>query len=177
MPSVESDAATVARQLGRPVVPFTRVAARCPFGAPAVVETPPYSVDGTPFPTRLYLTCPSLRRRVGALEDAGLIRALEARVAASPGARDRLAAAQAADRRARAAAFAADPPAAAPLDGGASLEHRGIAGAGDDRRLKCLHAHAALALAEPAHLVGTWVLWRALPAGWCAGVEGCRSAG
>ena len=42
-------------------------------------------------------------------------------------------------------------------DGGTSLE-LGIGGSGNPRRLKCLHAHAAYALARPGYLVGERIL-------------------
>jgi hypothetical protein len=42
-------------------------------------------------------------------------------------------------------------------DGGASLE-LGIGGSSNPRRLKCLHAHAAYALARPAYRLGESVL-------------------
>jgi hypothetical protein len=169
------DREAVARQLGREPAPFVRVAARCPFGHPAVVENAPYRPDGTPFPTSHYLTCPGLRRAVSRLEDEGVIGELEAAIGASPAARAALAAAQAHERRVRAAADAALARGAPRLDDGESSA-RGIAGTGDDRRLKCLHAHAALALAWPGHVLGEWVLWRALPGGWCAGPGACVPA-
>ena len=42
-------------------------------------------------------------------------------------------------------------------DGGASLG-LGIGGSANPRRLKCLHAHVAYALAHPAHVLGAQVL-------------------
>ena len=42
-------------------------------------------------------------------------------------------------------------------DGGSSLE-LGIAGSANPRRLKCLHAHAAFALANPGYRLGERVL-------------------
>ena len=57
------DLAVLERQLGRPPRAFRRVAVRCPFGAPAVVEQEPFDADGEPFPTQFWLTC---RHLVGA---------------------------------------------------------------------------------------------------------------
>ena len=54
------DRVLVERQLGRRPRAFLRVAARCPFGAPAATEQSPYDDAGDPFPTTYYLTCPYL---------------------------------------------------------------------------------------------------------------------
>ena len=54
------DRTIVARQLGRSPRAFRRVAARCPFGLPAVTEQDPYDAHGEPFPTTYYVTCPHL---------------------------------------------------------------------------------------------------------------------
>ena len=67
------DRAAVARQLGRPPHPFIRVAARCPFGYPAVIENLPYDERGRPFPTLFYVSCPSLVAAVDRLESAGAV--------------------------------------------------------------------------------------------------------
>ena len=48
------------------------------------------------------------------------------------------------------------------LDGGASLAF-GIGGTARDGSVKCLHAHAAFALAEPGYLLGERVLAEAAP--------------
>jgi hypothetical protein len=60
------DRETVARQLGREPRPF-RVAARCPYGAPSVIENEP----GRDMPTRFWVTCPSLVREISRVESAG----------------------------------------------------------------------------------------------------------
>src|SRR5450759_3859009 len=66
------DRSIVGAQIGREPRAFLRVAARCPFGFPAVTEQKPYDDEGKPFPTGFYLTCPELvaasldwRRRAG----------------------------------------------------------------------------------------------------------------
>jgi hypothetical protein len=48
------------------------------------------------------------------------------------------------------------------LDGGASLA-LGIGGTARDGAVKCLHAHAAFALAQPGYLLGDAVLAEAAP--------------
>ncbi|HXG75374.1 MAG TPA: DUF501 domain-containing protein, partial [Gaiellaceae bacterium] len=65
------DRTLVALQLGREPRAFRRVAARCPFGLPAVSEQEPYDRRGRPFPTTYYLTCPHLVAAVSRLEAAG----------------------------------------------------------------------------------------------------------
>ena len=53
-------------------------------------------------------------------------------------------------------------PAPVMLDGGASLA-LGIGGTARDGAVKCLHAHAAFALAQPGYLLGDRVLAEAAP--------------
>ncbi|MBM3677163.1 MAG: DUF501 domain-containing protein, partial [Actinobacteria bacterium] len=79
---VVDDRAAAALQLGRTPRAFHRVAARCPFGRPAVTEQEPYDVDGRPFPTMYYLTCRALVASVSRLEAAGGVECWTARLAA-----------------------------------------------------------------------------------------------
>src|ERR1700760_2492552 len=65
------DRAIVERQLGRPPRAFRRVAVRCPFGRPAVVEQDAFAADGAPFPTQFWLTCPPLPAQLARREAAG----------------------------------------------------------------------------------------------------------
>jgi uncharacterized protein len=65
-----SDYDAVARQLGRPPRPF-RVAARCPFGLPSVIE----NKRAQNMPTSFWITCPSLDRAIARLESVGGVRA------------------------------------------------------------------------------------------------------
>ncbi len=62
--------AIIAVQLGREPRDVSGVAARCPFGCPAVIETRPWLSGGAPNPTLLYLTCPVLVTAVSRLEAA-----------------------------------------------------------------------------------------------------------
>ena len=135
-----TDEEIVARQLGRPPRAFRGVAVRCPFGRPAVTEQAPYDDAGHPFPTQFWVTCPHLVAAISRLEAAGGVdrwsRAArdDAELAAS------LASAQDSQRRAR-------PELAA-----------GIGGSTRDGSLKCLHAHAAFALARPGYELGDRIL-------------------
>lgn len=143
------DRALVERQLGRPPRAFLRVAVRCQYGRPAVTEQAPYDPAGEPFPTTYYLTCPHLVAAVSRLEAAGGVERWSERAAAAPelaASLERASAEQRALRRELAAG-------AVGRDGGASLG-LGIGGARSPRRLKCLHAHVAYALARPGYLLG-----------------------
>ena len=148
-----ADRDLVERQIGRTPRAFRRVAARCPFGWPAVTEQDPYGAGGVPFPTTYYLTCRHLIAAVSRLEAAGGVERWSDVVAASPDLTADLAAATDAQRRIRCAL--ADGRTGA--DGGASLE-TGIGGSRNPAQLKCLHAHVAFALAQPGYEVGEAIL-------------------
>jgi uncharacterized protein len=147
------DKVVVARQLGRTPRAFRRVAVRCPFGLPAVTEQEPYDPAGEPFPTTYYLTCPHLVASVSRLEAAGGVERWsdaarsEAALAAS------LEQATEEQRTIR-HSLAGE---STGRDGGASLD-LGIGGSGRSGSLKCLHAHAAYALAHPGYELGERIL-------------------
>ena len=151
-----ADQAAVAAQLGRPPRAVRAVAARCPCGLPAVVQTAPRLPDGTPFPTLYYLTCARLTSRIGTLEAEGRMREMTERLASDP----ELAAAY---RRAH-ESYLAERDALEPL--GTQVSAGGMPG-----RVKCLHVHVAHALAagpgvnpfgdETLAEVGDW--WTAGP--------------
>ena len=150
---MDDDRATVARQIGREPRAFRRVAFRCPFGRPAVTEQSPYDPAGEPFPTTYYLTCRHLVAAVSRLEAGGGVERWTRAAEDDPElARSRLRAddEQRAIRRSLAAG-------ATGADGGASLE-LGVGGAGRTGSLKCLHAHAAFALATGGYELGDRIL-------------------
>jgi uncharacterized protein len=146
---LESDRQLVARQLGREPRALRRVAVRCPFGSPAVTEQSPYSPEGEPFPTTYYVTCRHLVAAVSRLEAAGAVERWTAAVKADPELAASLAGADEEQRRIRRELAAG----ATGRDGGASLDF-GVAGARRSGSLKCLHAHAAFALARPGYALG-----------------------
>ncbi len=147
------DRAAVELQLGRPPRAFRRVAARCPYGRPAVTEQAPYDEDGRPFPTTYWLTCRHLVAAIARVEAAGGVERWTERVRGD----DELAASVvAADAEQRAIREAIAGAGGAP-DAGASLA-LGVGGAGRAGSLKCLHAHAAFALARPGYRVGEEIL-------------------
>ncbi len=131
------------------------MAVRCPYGRPAVVEQPAYLADGTPFPTTYYLTCPHAVGRIDALETAGGVDRYERLVADDAAAAASYRAGAARQRELRRAA-------ARMADAGASLA-LGIGGTSRPGAVKCLHAHAAFALAQPDYALGRRILTEAAP--------------
>lgn len=67
--SYSQDHEAVARQLGRDPRPF-RVASRCPFGLPGVIENEP----SRNMPTRFWITCPHLDKAIAQVESVGGVR-------------------------------------------------------------------------------------------------------
>jgi uncharacterized protein len=134
------DKRVVSWQLGRPARAFRRVAARCAYGFPAVTEQAPYGDDGTPFPTTYYLTCPWLVTEIARLEAGGGVERFSRAAAENAELALSLADADAEQRRLRPEL---------PV---------GIAGSRTRENLKCLHAHAAFALARPGYSLGERIL-------------------
>ena len=143
------DQAVVAVQLGRSLRSIIEVVSRCHLGLPVVAAVPPVLDDGTPFPTRFWLTCPLAIRRVARLESAGGVKRLEAKATADP----TFGAALADAHR----AYAEERDTLAPSDAG-RRPRGGVGGA--TTGVKCLHAHYAHARAGGSNPVG------ALVAGW-----------
>jgi hypothetical protein len=127
-----ADQAAVTRQLGRPPRGARAVAHRCPCGLPDVIA---------PFPTLYYLTCVRACAAASRLEAGGLMRDMNARLAADEGLREGYLTAHLAyaTRRAATAAAAGVPPLPpdAPTAGGMP------------DRVKCLHALVAHERAVP----------------------------
>ena len=134
-PLSEADLAAVAAQLGRTPRGARAVAHRCPCGLPDVVETSPRLADGTPFPTLYYLTCPRATGAVSTLESAGLMREMNAQLAADPELADRY---RAAHERYLARREQIDHV----------PEIAGVSAGGMPTRVKCLHVHVGQSLAE-----------------------------
>lgn len=140
-----NDREIVERQLGRSPRAFRRVTVRCPFGRPAVTEQAPFDIGGTPFPTQFWLTCSHLAMQLARLEAAGGVERWSAAAVADPELRASLARAHEEQRMLR-----------PELPGG-------IGGAARTGSLKCLHAHAAYALARPGYTLGDRILAEAAP--------------
>ena len=142
-----TDAEIVERQLGRAPRALRGVAVRCPFGRPAVTEQAPFDDTGRPFPTQFWVTCPQLVAAISRLEAAGGVERWSRAATDDPELAASLAAAQDTQRRER-------PELAA-----------GIGGSTRSGSLKCLHAHAAFALARPGYELGDRILAE-LPSLW-----------
>jgi hypothetical protein len=149
----ERDRQFVAKQLGRDPRAFHRVAVRCPFGAPAVTEQSPYSPEGEPFPTTYYVTCRHLVAAISRLEAVGGVERWTAELRSDPVLADSLVRADEEQRSVRRELAGGR----VGRDGGASLE-LGVGGARRGGSLKCLHAHAAFALARPGYMLGERIL-------------------
>jgi len=134
------DRATVARQLGREPRAFRRVAVRCPFGRPAVTEQYAYARDGEPFPTMFWLTCPFLVAAVSRIEAEGGVERWTRAATEDPALGESLRAANEEQRRLR-----------PEIDAG-------VGGRTRTGSLKCLHAHAAFALARQGYDLGERIL-------------------
>ena len=144
-----TDREVLARQLGREPRAFRRVAVRCPFGRPAVTEQFPRDESGRPFPTQYYVTCPALVAAISRIEAAGGVERFSRAARESAELAASLARADAEQRTIR-----------PELDAG-------IGGSTRSGSLKCLHAHAAFALARPGYELGDRVLAE-LPSLWPA---------
>ena len=101
-----------------------------------MTEQAPFDDSGEPFPTTYYLTCPALVSAISRIEAAGGV-----------------------ERWTRAAQE--DPELAASLEYAHAEQRRlrpelasGVGGATRTGSLKCLHAHAAFALARPGYELG-----------------------
>jgi hypothetical protein len=149
------DRVVVERQLGRPPRAFVRVAVRCPSGRPAVTEQAAFDERGEPFPTTFYLTCRHLVAALARLEAAGGVERWTRAAREDPALAESLARADAEQRELRPEL---------PL---------GIGGASRGGSLKCLHAHAAFALARPGYELGERILAEVEPL-WPT--DGCCSA-
>jgi uncharacterized protein len=147
------DRAIVARQLGRSPRALGRVAARCPYGLPAVTEQRPYDTDGTPFPTTYYLTCPHLVAAIARIEASGGVERWSSLVSQDDELAASLARATEEQRSIRRELASTERGA----DDGVSLDY-GIGGSRTPEQLKCLHAHVAYALARPGYVLGERIL-------------------
>ncbi len=133
--ATEGDLALMARQLGREMRGVHSIARRCVCGAPAVVRTVPRLPDGSPFPTSLYLTLPSMVEACSRLEARGLLAEWTAELEGSEDLQRRYAVAHERylERRAEL---------------GSVEEIEGVSAGGMPTRVKCLHAVVGQALAE-----------------------------
>ena len=134
------DREIVELQLGRPPRAFCSVVVRCPFGRPAVTKQAPFDDSGEPFPTTYWLTCPQLVAKIARVEAAGGVERWSRLAREDPALRASAERGHAEQRRLR-----------PELDAG-------IGGQTRTGGLKCLHAHAAFALARPGYELGARIV-------------------
>jgi exopolyphosphatase/guanosine-5'-triphosphate,3'-diphosphate pyrophosphatase len=134
--SSKSDLAIVSAQLGRTARDVTGIAARCPFGRPAVIETAP-RLAGKPNPTLLYLTCPSATAAISGAEARGGVKRFKGLCREDADLHHLLDEVSDAYRRRRAALAPAGDP----------RPEAGIGGPEGPEKASCLHAYAAALLA------------------------------
>ncbi|HEX5449730.1 MAG TPA: DUF501 domain-containing protein [Gaiellaceae bacterium] len=149
-----TDREIVARQIGRTPRAFRAVAVRCPFGRPAVTEQEPFDESGNPFPTQYWVTCSYLSAAIARVEADGGVERWTRAAHDDPELARSLDAANAKQRELR-----PELPSAI----GGSLNSVSQTGGS----LKCLHAHAAFALAQPGYELGDRILAE-LPSLWPA---------
>ena len=146
MPETSGDHDAVARQLGHKPRPF-RVAARCPFGLPSVIE----NERTREMPTSFWVTCPSLVAAISRVESTGGVR--EAQEALGEAAVEEIHSAHRSRYGAR------------------------VAGVRDEARgsVKCLHAFTALLISGAIpNPIAEWTLGRLenpYPEGHCCTAE------
>jgi hypothetical protein len=158
-PIALTDLRIIERQLGRPPRGVVDVPVRCSYGYPQVLTVYPL-VDGAPFPTSFWLSCPYLSLAVDRLEAAGWVSKLERRMVEERALRESMREAHERYVRARLSLLtAADRRALEHRGFAESLEKRGVGGIADRDRLKCLHLHVAHAMVD-ANAIGRIVLDR-----------------
>ena len=146
------DRETIVRQLGREPRVLEGIAARCSFGAPAVLVQRPYDEAGVPFPTTFWLTCRAEVAAVSRFESAGGVAEMARELAAHPPLRRSRAAADRRVQRVRDGLCRSAPV----RDRGAAL-CLGLAGEPPGAPIKCLHAHVAVACGCPPYAFGELV--------------------
>jgi hypothetical protein len=136
--------------IGRPPKGLNRIVKRhSTKGHPQVIEVLPF-VDGAPFPTLFWMTCPILKREIGRVEATGIIKELEEELLSKPEFFERLKNDHRRYREMRLKLF---------FDQGNSLDdlsqtkrpmltETGIGGIADPHFIKCFHLHYAHHLAD-----------------------------
>jgi len=151
------DLGVIEQQIGRRPRGLMGVPRRCSYGFPQVLKVYPI-VDGVPFPTTYWLSCPFLSLAVDRLEAGGWVSELEQRMTNDEVLRDAMCSAHGRYVEGRMALLSeVDRHLLRRLGFEESLGTRGIGGIADRERLKCLHLHVAHELAD-ANAIGRIVL-------------------
>lgn len=142
------DKQIITKQLGRAPRGPLEVERRCRYGYPQVVRVYPL-IEGKPFPTLFWLTCPFLRKKIDRLEAQGWIRKLERLIREDEALAARLQAAHRAYIHERDRLLGEKDRAFLQRTGMLNdLLAKGIGGTADFKRIKCFHLHVAHALAR-----------------------------
>lgn len=169
-PASAWDLAVIERQIGRVPRGLLGVVRRCEAGYPQVVLTHPtmgWSARkaGEPgvFPTLFWLTCPSLSRACGALENAGMVADMREKAETDPDFGGRLERAHKLYRDERVALI--DPESLEVLRTRYPRQYRaltetGIGGLSDRHGVKCIHLHLADWLVHGVNPVGEEAMGR-----------------
>jgi len=147
------DRAVVEIQIGRPPRSVVEVRARCHLGLPVVIDVPPILDDGTPFPTKHWLTCPLAVTRISRIESQGGVRAADDLIQSDAEVSERH---DVAMERYRTTRNGLIPP-----DWEGPRPSGGIAGSSGG--VKCLHAHYADTVAGGCGPVGENIAARIEP--------------
>lgn len=143
------DLLIIKKQIGRYPNGVNHIVRRCSYGYPVLIESNPV-VDGKPFPTLYWLTCPFLIKAVSRLEAHGWILRLENMIEQNPEFKERYLRAhqEVMKRRERL------------INDEITRERLSKVGSGgikDLRRVKCLHLHLADYLGGVDNPVGEMV--------------------
>jgi hypothetical protein len=170
-PITLEDKRIIAAQLGRAARGLLKVERRCSYGYPQVILVYPL-IEGKPFPTIFWLTCPFLAEEIDHLEEAGWIKRMETILREDTRLNARLQQAHRAYIEERMHLLSVEDRRFLDHSGmSTSLLDKGIGGIGDFNRIKCLHLHVAHALARE-NPIGEIVL-KALPNRACSSEALC----
>ena len=136
-------------QLGKKPKKGYKVVKLCKFGFPQVIKNPPL-VDGKPFPTIFWLTCPHLVKEVSRLEEAGYISKFEEKLRRDERFRRRYLKAHSFERMLRKPFI----PQNLPKGVKKKLLSVGVGGIENPLGVKCLHLHLASYLGGVPNPIG-----------------------
>ena len=153
----ERDLQALEAQLGRPPRGVLAIERRCPAGHPQVIRVYPL-IDGEPFPTLFWLTCPEIVKQISHLEHESWIRKLEERIARDPEFRRRYHEAHKAYIEERWRQLTERDRRRIEEQGLSDVfRKRGIGGLKSWDAVKCLHMHYAHFKARGQNPIGAWI--------------------
>lgn len=165
----EHDLRVIEEQLGRRPRGVLAVEHRCPASHPQVIRVYPL-IEGKPFPTLFWLTCPEVVRQISRLEHEGWIERLEELIQSDPELRRRYHESHRAYIRERWEALSEEDRRWVEAHGLLEVfQGRGIGGLRNWDRVKCLHMHYAHYQARGENPIGKWIEER-FPIRECLGI-------